>query len=578
MTHTGKSLLLRGGPVYAVGAPTTAVLVRDGRIAWIGDEAGADALLEGAGAVTRTVHLDGCLLMPAFVDSHVHLAATGLAVGVPDLSRVRSAAQLLDAVALAAASLDPDRTVLGFGWDDSGWNDSGWNEPRLPSRAELDRAAGGRPVFLGRIDVHSALVTGPVAAVAGGAGAVSAAGRIGAPPDAPTSLVHWDDRPGALSLPRLLADLLTRADRCGLLIAALDLAAARGVGLVHEMAAPQLADLDDLSLLDELGVLLRPADDDRGPGSAAAPHRMVRPLVAAWWGQHADSGGVATAIAAGATGCGGDLCVDGSLGSRTAALRADYTDLPGSAGDLYLDAAGIAAHVAACALAGVRTGFHLIGDRAAAAVADGLALAAGQVGVAAVAATAPRLEHAELIPDELLAGFARLGVTASVQPAFATTWGGPGGMYEQRLGSDRAGQLNRFADFTRAGIPLVFGSDSPVTPLAGWASVRDASAHPDPVQAPSLRHAVAAATRGGWRCAGRPEVGRIAVGAAAHLAWFAVTDGWQQQDGDDRVARWSTDPASGVPPLPALGPDRALPDCRGLLVGGRPAAVPAVPR
>ena len=241
----------------------------------------------------------------------------------------------------------------------------------------------------------------------------------------------------------------------------------------------------------------------------------------------------------------------------------------GDTGTLYLSAAEIADHVVACARAGTRTGFHLIGDRAAVAVAVGLADAAQRIGTAAVAATAPRLEHAEMVPGQLLPLLARLGVSASMQPAFQATWGGPGGMYEQRLGPARAAAMNRFAELAAAGIPLAFGSDSPVTPVAGWAAVRDALAHPDPRQAPGPRHAFAAATRGGWRCAGRPDTGRIVVGAAAHLAWWQVTAGWQAEPVRAGVARWSTDPASGVPPLPALGDGRPLPRCVGLLVAGR---------
>ena len=283
--------------MYASGPPATAVLIRDGRIAWIGDECGADAVAATARAVGSTVQLDGCLLTPAFVDAHVHLAATGLAVGVPDLSGARSAGQLLDAVAAAARGLEPGRTVLGFGWDESTWDD-----PVLPGPAELARASGGRPAFLGRVDVHSALITGP---------AVGPGGDLQTLRD---PLVRWDDRPGAVTLPGVMAGLLTRADRRALIAAALDVAAATGIGFVHEMAAPQLAELDDLALVDELGALLRPGEDDLGTAAGRAG-QPVRPLVAAWWGQHAAAGGVAAAAAAG-----GDRLRRGSVRRRVARL------------------------------------------------------------------------------------------------------------------------------------------------------------------------------------------------------------------------------------------------------------------
>lgn len=565
------ALLLRGGRVLAPGRPdATALLVRDGRVAWVGDEDGADSLQQSAHAVTDRIDLDGALLTPAFVDAHVHLVATGLTVGpspgVADLTPVRSAAQLLHAVAVAARALPPGRTVLGFGWDDSTWQRPG----ELPTRAQLDRAAGGRPVFLGRVDVHSALISGPAVSADGSASVV--------PPGASSRgdpLVRWEAGPGRPTLPSVLAGVLTRDARRGLVAAALDAAAAQGIACVHEMAAPQLAQLDDLALIDQLGCLLRPGDGDlgpdvRGPDGRRSDGQVPRPLVAAWWGEHVADGGLLAAVTAGATGCGGDLCLDGSLGSRTAALSAPYADAP-HAGELYLDADAVAEHVVACSRAGVSTGFHLIGDRAGETAAAGLTLAAAVVGVPAVAATAPRLEHAEMLPAHLLAPLAALGAVASVQPAFATTWGGRGGMYERRLGRARTDMTNRFADLVAAGFPVATGSDAPVTPLAGWSAVRDAVGNPVAGQGLSPRAAFAAATRGGWRVAGRTGAGRLTIGAPAHLAWWDVTGGWGTATSDGRVQRWSTDPAAGVVPLPDLGPDVPLPACRGLLVGGRRA-------
>ena len=514
-----------------------------------------------AGIPDREVlDLPGMLLTPAFVDSHVHLAATGLAVGSADLSGARSAADLLGQVAAAARVLPHGRAVLGFGWDDTTWPSAtgvagappaAWN-PVLPGRSELLRAAGGRPVFLGRVDVHSALVADPAA-------------PAGTPEDAG---VLWEDRPGAVTLPGILRGLVGPDQRRDLLTAALAAAAAAGIGCVHEMAAPQLAEPDDLAALAGLGLLLRPGADDRGP-DPVDHDGPVLPLVAAWWGQAAADGGVATAQRLGATGCGGDLCVDGSLGSRTAALIAPYADDPANHGERVLDPAAVADHVAACARAGIRTGFHAIGDAAAVAVADGLDEAARRVGAGAVRATGCRLEHAELVPAEALARLAGHGVTAGVQPAFATTWAVPGGMYQRRLGAGRAAGIDPWAGLAAAGLALALGSDAPVTPLAGWSGVRDAVSHPVRASALGARAAFAAATRGGWRVAGRPGTGTIAVGAPAHLAAWDVPGGWADGDPDERLARWSTAPGSGVVPLPALGPDVPLPVLRSLWVGGR---------
>src|SRR5664279_1607780 len=76
-----------------------------------------------------------------------------------------------------------------------------------------------------------------------------------------------------------------------------------------------------------------------------------------------------------------------------------------------------------------------------------------------------------------VARMAALGAVASVQPAFDAAWGGRHGMYADRLGADRAAELNPLAAFAAAGVPLAFGSDAPVTRLDPWGGVR-AAVHP----------------------------------------------------------------------------------------------------
>ena len=216
----------------------------------------------------------------------------------------------------------------------------------------------------------------------------------------------------------------------------------------------------------------------------------------------------------------------------------------------------------------MQAGFHVIGDAASDAVVTGLRTATERVGLPAMRAAMHRLEHAELLTDDHVHALAELGVTASMQPMFDGLWGGPGGMYEQRLGAARAAGMNRFADLVSAGVLVAFGSDAPVTDLGPWAAVR-AAVHPtNPGQALSTRAAFGAHTRSGWRAVGQPESGTLAPGAPAHLAIWAVEDIVVQAP-DERVAAWSTDPRSGTPGLPPLGPDLPLPRCLRTIVHGR---------
>src|SRR5690606_2366085 len=112
----------------------------------------------------------------------------------------------------------------------------------------------------------------------------------------------------------------------------------------------------------------------------------------------------------------------------------------------------------------------------------------------------------------------------SVQPAFDARWGGPGGLYETRLGRLRAEGMNPLADLAGAGVPLALGSDSPVTPFDPWGAVSASLYLHAADQRISARAAFRAHTRGGWRLAGLDHTGagEIRVGAPAHLAiWRA---------------------------------------------------------
>ncbi len=93
------------------------MLVRDRAIAWVGGDDGATGHTDSADEI---VELAGALVTPAFVDAHVHLSQTGLALTSLDLSSVRSLAEALDALA-SYARRRVDAVLLGFGWDETGW-------------------------------------------------------------------------------------------------------------------------------------------------------------------------------------------------------------------------------------------------------------------------------------------------------------------------------------------------------------------------------------------------------------------------------------------------------------------------
>ncbi|MGV9788582.1 amidohydrolase [Streptomyces sp. NPDC003435] len=518
-----QTVLLRRGEVHSPADPfATAMVVERGQVAWVGSEGAADAFADG---VDEVIDLDGALVTPAFTDAHVHTTATGLALTGLDLSGAPTLEAALAQVRDFAAARPADRVLLGHGWDAARWPGG-----RPPTRAELDAATGGRPLYLSRADVHSAVVsTALLDLVPAG---VSRA-------DAPlTADDHHAVREAALGA-------LAPAQRAEAQRTALAHAASLGIGSVHECGGPQISSEDDFT-----GLLKLAAE-------------LSGPRVVGYWADR----DVDRARALGAVGAAGDLFVDGALGSHTACLHQPYTDAPHT-GTAYLDAGAVAEHVVACTEAGLQAGFHAIGDAAVTAVVEGVRAAAEKLGLARVRAARHRVEHAEMLTPDTIAAFAELGLIASVQPAFDAIWGGDDGMYADRLGVERARTLNPYAALLRAGVPLAFGSDSPVTPLDPWGTVRAAAFHRTPEHRVSVRAAFTAHTRGGWRAIGRDDAGVLVPGAPADYAVWHTGDLIVQAP-DDRVARWSTDPRSGTPGLPDLTPGGGLPVCLRTVVAGR---------
>ncbi|MGO4237996.1 amidohydrolase [Pseudarthrobacter sp. YAF2] len=517
-TSRPAPVLYRNGSVYTAADPfATAMLVDGDTVAWVGSEQAATSIADSS---MEIIDLRGALVAPGFVDSHMHLTETGIALESLQLGSATSARALLDAV----AGVKGEGTVLGHGWDETAWLD-----PTLPTAEELERAAGGRPVYLSRVDAHSALVSTSLAESAdlrsqdgfdGGARVIRAA--------------HAAARLATRQLP---AEVLERHQA-----RALAEAAANGYVALAEMGAPHIGGADDL----------RMAAAWNAQDAAARPVPEVLP----YWGEAASSEEQAGALVAqfgGAIrGLGGDLNIDGSLGSRTAALRAGYHDAGQERGALYLDVDQAAAHLAACSLAGIQGGFHVIGDAGLDVALEALDRAAKEVGAQRVRAAGHRFEHVEMVDAAAVGRLASYSVTVSAQPAFDAAWGGPGGLYERRVG-ERSRSMNPFATFYAAGVPVCFGSDSPVTPLRPWSSVRACVEHHNQDERISARAAFLGHTRAGWRAArhANPMAGQLVPGAPASFAVWEVEE-LMVQVADGRVQSWSTDPRARTPLLPAL--------------------------
>lgn len=424
------------------------VLVEDGTIVALGVKAAeCAASLPGV----RRIDLNGATVTAGFVDAHVHLTSTGLLMSGLDLRGVRHRSHILDCLREFARACDDD-IIIGHGWDDALFEDR-----LLPTPFELDDASGGRPVYLTRIDVHSALVSQTlldrVPAISGDVGYVEAM---------PVSqAAHGRVRTHALTA-------LTQRQLSAAQLAALRRASSCGVVSVHENGGPVVSSARDLISALTLG------------------SQSGNPEVIGYWGELF---GAERARELGAHGVAGDLFIDGSLGSHTAHLCHDYADRA-SRGACYISEPELSEHFADCVRRGLQAGVHAIGDAAIDLTLRAMADCGGR------SPLGWRIEHMEMPQPEHIALAAQLGVIASVQPQFDALWGGEHGMYAQRLGVGRARRMNPFASLVAAGVHVAFGSDSPVTPIDPWATVAAAINHYESDERLAPIAALAAATHG----------------------------------------------------------------------------------
>jgi predicted amidohydrolase YtcJ/alkylation response protein AidB-like acyl-CoA dehydrogenase len=455
--------------------PARALVIEGERIAWVGEDPGA------APPADRVIDLGGAWITPSFVDAHVHATATGLGLTGIDLRGAGSIAECVERIR-AHAVTQPDGTLIGHGWDSFGWP-----EDRPLHAADIARAAPGRRALLSRVDGHSSTVDPatlaalPLTQLAG-----VDRGEDGEP-------TGWLVEAASEAALRHVLDALPPPQVQRARLAACEHAAGLGIGSIHEMGHPGLSSLDDAQVWAEgdwpveVHVWWAELDVDR------AQARGLRP--------------------------GGDLFLDGSIGSCTAAVTAGYPD--GGQGILFHPDEEVAAFFTAASRAGLGAGVHAIGDAAIEQAVRGLEAAAAVLGAETVSACRHRIEHVELPRRDQVARMAALRVVASMQPAFDATWGGPDGLYAARFGEPAALDSNPISWFAEAGVPLTFGSDSTVTPMDPWAGVIAAERHRGGKSVPR-EAALRAHTLGGRYVAGQADVGPLRAGLRADLAvWDA---------------------------------------------------------
>ena len=431
-----QELLIRGGKIYTgVAAQPTAevVLVQDGRIAYVGTEVGLPAF-----AYAETLDLRGATMFPGFTDGHAHLDGIGWRELTLTLEGSASVAEAM-ARLTAWAEAHPEGPIVG-----RGWIETHWPEARFLTAADLDAAAPGRIVLLGRSDGH-AVVASSTALAAAGVDASTVAppgGEILKGPDGrPTGLlVDAAEQLVAGLLPQTDPEALRDAYRAGFRVEA-----AYGWTGVHFMSAPW-RDIPLLEAMAEAGEAPLRIYNSVTPDGAAA-------LIAGGPRSVADGRIITRAI---------KYYADGALGSRGAALFEPYADRPGTSGLMQITGDEIIPLYEAALRGGIQIATHAIGDR-------GNASVAGWYQQALNAVPAPdrphgddvrwRIEHAQILRPSDYHWFQHLPIIASMQPSHAI---GDLHFAPARLGDARLDGAYAWHSLVDMGVIVVGGSDAPV--------------------------------------------------------------------------------------------------------------------
>jgi len=427
-------ILIHGGPIHTgvAAAPTAqAVLIRDDRIAFVGDLAVARAK---AAKDARDVDLKGAAAFPGFVDAHAHLTGIGLRELTLNLDRTDSIEALVAAVTAYAAA-HPDGPIFG-----RGWIETHWPEKRFPSRADLDRAAPGRVIVLERADGHAQVASSAALAKAGVTKdtLAPAGGQILKGPDGAPDGMLVDNAQALIAgvIPPPTEALKRQAlEKAGALYAS------RGwTGLGNmSVEAPDLAILTSLAAEKKFSLRVDNYMDPSGAAEVLAK------------GPSTDATGLIRVR-------GIKLYMDGALGSRGAALLEPYSDAEGLGLQLTPRDKGLALMKQAKAV-GAQVAMHAIGDRGNRMALDWFQETLANEKGGGDTAARWRIEHAQIVADTDLPRFSKMGVIASMQASHAI-----GDLYfaPARLGKARLHEGYRWNDFLKSGAVVAAGSDAPV--------------------------------------------------------------------------------------------------------------------
>ena len=441
------SLVLTNGKVFTADARGTlaeAVAVDGDRIVAVGSSQRIKSLYDAE----RTIDLRGRLVTPGFNDAHIHFLGGGLSLLRVNLVGAKTLAEAKARVAARVRELPAGAWVTGRGWDHTLWGGQ-W-----PTKKDLDEVAPANPVILQRVDGHVSWantlalqkgnVTRETCDPQGGEILRDAAGE-------PTGIL----KETAGGLVTRVVPAPTREENLQALARALEEARRYGITSVQDSVSgyETLALYRELLAADKLTVRVSEWLDFNQPVEVLKRQR------AEFEALKVDPLRIRLGTLKG--------YVDGTLGSRTAAMLAPFADDPHNSGIPRMTPEQLTRMIVERHQAGFQITLHCIGDRANRMALDGFAAALNvrPQGGDANLGMRHRIEHAQVVAPTDFARFRDLGVIASMQPSHAISdkrWA------QERLGEYRVLGAYSWHTFMAHGVHVPFGTDWPVEPVSPY--------------------------------------------------------------------------------------------------------------
>jgi predicted amidohydrolase YtcJ len=483
-----------------------AVAIHHGKIVAVGDDS-VIGRRRGSGA--RVIDADGKLVLPGFVDCHIHFIDGSFSLGRVNLEGAKDPAGIQKRLREYAAEHPGEDWVLG-----RGWNYAMFGPEALPHKKYLDEIFADRPAFLEGYDGHTYWANSK---------ALALAGITRETPNPPNGVIVRDPKTGEAtgalkeSAQDLVAKIIpkpSRAEKLLALRAGVKWANQHGITRVHSAGGDfEVLDLfdemrrrGDLTLRMYVAYFLNPPELQ--PRDLEAIENARKKFHDDW----IDAGAV-------------KFMVDGVIESHTAAMLGPYSDDPSLKGKLFWEPANYKAAVAELDKRGLQLFTHAIGDYG---VRTALDAYENSETLNHTHDRRPRIEHIETIAPSDIPRFGKLGVIASMQPLHSYPDSNTLDVWARNIGPDRASRAWAWKSIAEAGGRLAFGSDWPVVTLNPWEGVQTgatrqtAEGHPEAGFVPAQRLTVAQLVEGytlGAAFAGRREKteGSLEVGKLADL-------------------------------------------------------------